>query len=103
MEGGVEDRALANARAQMMYDANKKSVGVAYLLFIFFGGLGAHRFYLGQTGSAVVQLILGVLGLVTFFITWIPLSIWLIVDLFLIPGIAREYNMKMADRFSTFL
>lgn len=24
----------------------KKSKGVAYLLLIFFGGLGAHRFYL---------------------------------------------------------
>lgn len=92
---------LANARAQMMYDANRKSTGVAYLLCIFLGGFGAHRFYLGQTGTGVAQLILGLLGWVTFFFTWIPLGIWLIVDLFLIPGIARGENMALADKFAS--
>ncbi|MEY4951848.1 MAG: hypothetical protein RL299_272 [Pseudomonadota bacterium] len=97
----ADERAvLASARAQMMYDANKKSQGVAYLLCIFFGGLGAHRFYLGSTGAGAGQLILWFLGWVTFFIAWIPLGIWVLIDLFLIPGIAREYNMKLADRFA---
>ncbi len=91
---------LANARAHMMYDANRKSTGVAYLLCIFLGGVGAHRFYLGRTGSAVAQLALWLLGLVTGFVLWIPLGIWILVDLFLIPGIAREQNMALADKFS---
>ena len=34
------------------------------------------------------------------FLAWIPLGIWLFIDLFLIPGIARDYNMKLADRFA---
>jgi len=97
----VDERAvLASARAQMMYDANKKSQGVAYLLCLFFGGFGAHRFYLGSTGTGAAQLALWILGWVTFFVTWIPLGIWIIVDLFLIPGIARDHNMKLADSFA---
>ncbi|AMU88809.1 hypothetical protein ATM17_07100 [Sphingopyxis macrogoltabida] len=84
----------------MMYDANRKSTGVAYLLCIFLGGLGIHRFYLGRSGSGAAQLVLWVLGWVTFFVAWIPLGIWVIVDLFLIPSIAREENMKLVDRFS---
>lgn len=95
-----DNASLVNARAHMMYDANKKSAGVAYLLLIFLGGFGAHRFYLGQTGTGVVQLMLGLLGWLTLFLTWIPLGIWLIVDLFLIPGNVRDHNMKIADSFS---
>jgi len=63
----------------------KPSVGVAYILLIFIGLLGAHRFYLGRTGSAIVMLILSltVIGLLV-------TAIWNLVDLFLIPGMARE-------------
>nr|WP_247714360.1 TM2 domain-containing protein [Qipengyuania aerophila] len=83
-----------------MYDANRKSTGVAYLLCIFLGGFGAHRFYLGRTGTGAVQLVLWLLGWATLFIAWIPLGIWIIVDLFLIPGLARNENMSLADKFS---
>lgn len=39
---------------------------VALLLCLFLGGLGAHRFYTGHTGSAVLQLVLPftVIGLI---------------------------------------
>ena len=84
----------------MMYDANRKSTGVAYLLWFFLGVFGAHRFYLGQTGTAAVQLVLGLLGFVTLLVTWIPLGIWLFIELFLIPGIARQKNMALADKFA---
>jgi TM2 domain-containing membrane protein YozV len=90
---------LASARAQMMYDANKKSTGAAYLLWFFLGGLGAHRFYLGYTGSGVAQLLLLLLGWIPLFVGWFILGIWLLVDLFLIPGMAREKNMALAVRF----
>ena len=97
----VDEKAvLASARAQMMYDANKKSQGVAYLLCIFLGGVGAHRFYLGSTGLGAVQLGLWLLGWITLFIAWFPLGIWVVIDLFLIPGIARNHNMKLADSFA---
>ena len=90
------------ARSQLMYDASRKSNGVAYVLWFFLGGLGAHRFYLGSTGPAIVQLIMFVLGWLTVilfvgFLLLIPLGIWVLVDAFLIPGMVREHNMKLAD------
>jgi len=89
----------------MMYDAQKKSVGVAYLLWAFLGGVGAHRFYLGQTATGAVMLGLMLVGIITAilivgFLLLIPLWIWVIVDAFLIPGMARDYNMRLAQRFS---
>ncbi len=95
-----ERAALASVRAHMIYDANKKSAGVAYLLCLIFGGVGAHRFYLGSTGTAVAQLVLWILGWLTAFLAWFPLFIWVIVDLFLIPGIVRDKNMSIADSFA---
>ena len=91
---------LASARAQMIYDANKKSTGVAYLLWLFLGGFGAHRFYLSYTGTAAAQLLLLIFGWLPFFIGWMVLGVWLLVDLFLIPGMAREKNMALADKFA---
>ncbi len=86
-----------------MYDANRKSAGVSYLLLLFLGGLGAHRFHLGRTGTAVAQLPLTILGwtllaVVVGIVLLIPLGIWLIVDLFLVPGMVRDHNMWLADR-----
>ncbi|MDR6147532.1 TM2 domain-containing membrane protein YozV [Sphingomonas sp. SORGH_AS870] len=90
------------ARSQLIYDASRKSVGVAYLLLIFLGGFGAHRFYLGSTGSAVAMLLLNFVGWMT---VWMGVGLvvlgfawlWLFVDLFLLPGIARRYNMRLAN------
>jgi TM2 domain-containing membrane protein YozV len=84
----------------MIYDAHRKSTGAAYLLWLFLGGFGAHRFYLGQTGTAVTQLVLLLLGWIPLFAGWVILGIWLFVDLFLIPGIARDENLKIADRLT---
>ncbi len=92
----------ADARAHMMYDANKKSVGASYLLWFFLGGLGAHRFYLGSTGTAIAQLLLGLLGWIPLFLGWAVLGIWWLVDAFLIPGLARDENMRVAQRFGGF-
>lgn len=61
------------------------SVAVAYLLLIFLGMFGAHRFYLGRTGSGVAQLLLtiSIIGTIVSFI-------WVFVDLFTVPGMIRE-------------
>ncbi len=89
------------ARSQMLFEANRKSVGVAYLLWLFFGWLGGHRFYAGHTGSAVAQLMLSIVGWATAwlgvgFLLLAPLSIWLLVDAFLIPGWIRNRNTLLA-------
>jgi TM2 domain-containing membrane protein YozV len=85
----------------MRYDANKKSIGVSYLLWFFLGGLGAHRFYNGRTGSGVAQLALLILGFLTSVIgvglfLWAALGIWVLIDAFLIPGWVREHNNHLA-------
>lgn len=89
----------------MLYDANKKSVGVTYLLWFFLGGLGGHRFYAGKTGSAIAILALTLLGLllsmvgIGLFLLAI-VGIWVLVDAFLIPGWIRNRNTLLATTLS---
>ena len=83
-----------SVRQQLLFEANRKSTGVAYLLWLFLGGLGAHRFYLGRTGSAVGQLLLLLLGWIPLFAGWFVLGIWLLVDAFLIPDMIRIDNRE---------
>lgn len=90
----------------MMYDANRKSVGVAYLLWFFLGSLGGHRFYTGKTGSAIAMLLLTVLGFAfsvvgVGFALLLAVGIWAIVDAFLIPGWIRNTNMLLAATLSS--
>lgn len=88
--------AATQARSQMMYDAQRKSIGLSYVLWFFLGGLGVHRFYLGRTGSGVAQLLLGLLGWLPLFAGWLVLGVWLLVDIFLIPSIATSENSRLA-------
>ena len=79
----------------MRYDAAKKSVGVAYLLWFFVGFLGGHRFYLGSYGMGVVIVILSLLGFLTLGITFILSGLILLFDLFVIPNMIRRFNEKL--------
>ena len=63
----------------------KPSTGAAYLLCFFLGALGVHRLYLGEKGTGIVMLILGI----TFF-GLIITGPWAFIDLFLIPSIIRK-------------
>ncbi|MBN9091103.1 MAG: TM2 domain-containing protein [Reyranella sp.] len=94
---------MSDAARLMQYDAAKKSTGIAYLLWFFLGGLGVHRFYLGQTGTGVAMAIIFVISWITVFIGigfigLAAIGIWLIVDAFLIPGITARANMELATR-----
>ena len=87
----------ADTQALMAFESNKKSAGVAYLLWFFTGGVGGHRFYAGRTGSAVAQLMLTILGWATIwfglgFVFLSALGIWLLVDVLLLGGMIRAYN-----------
>ncbi len=92
-----------DANRMMQFEARKKSAGVAYLLWFFIGMLGVHRFYLGRTGSGIAILLLTIIsafliptgiGLVTIAIP----GLWVLIDLFLIPGMARSYNLDLINR-----
>ena len=99
---------MAEGKNLMLYDANKKSPVVAYLLLIFLGGFGAHRFYIKRYGSATVLLVLNVFG-------W-PLliageqlaalavgvaGVWVVIDLFLVPGLVRTFNHHLIQRLDS--
>ncbi len=60
------------------------SLGVAYLLWFFFGWLGAHRFYLGRIGTGILYMLTG-----GFF------GFGLFFDLFRIPSLVREANLRL--------
>jgi len=63
------------------YEDKKKSKGIMYVLRFFFGGIGGHRYYLGDIGYAIgTTLTLGGLGF------------WALVDVFLIGKRLQKKN-----------
>ncbi len=87
------DNTISNDTIAMMeFEANKKSVGVAYLFWLFLGFVGGHRFYLKRKGSAIVMLIISLFALMTESGIGVIILIWWLIDAFLITGIVSEYN-----------
>ena len=76
-----------DVKQMIEYNEEKKNLAVTYVLWGFVGWFGAHRFYLGETGTAVAQLIL-TLTLVGAIVTFV----WLIVDAVIIPGMVKDIN-----------
>ena len=77
-----------STKHQLIFEAHRKSTGVSYLLWFFLGFLGAHRFYLGRTGTGILQLLmcLSIVGI-------IPLAFWWLIDAFRIPDLIREADI----------
>lgn len=77
---GVQLKSMTGGQPYANADPDSKSKIAAGLLGIFLGGLGIHNFYLGYTSKAVAQLVLLLLGFLTFGITSIIAWIWGIVE-----------------------
>lgn len=80
-----------------------KSQLVAYLLAVLLWGCGVHRMYLGRWASGILMLVLWGLGWLTapILIGWIPIafvSVWAVIDLFLIPGMIRDDQAVIRQR-----
>ncbi|KGJ71751.1 hypothetical protein GY21_20100 [Cryobacterium roopkundense] len=80
-----------------------KSMQTTYLLAIFLGGFGVHRFYLGRHVSASILLAITIVAVIAgttsdsgtsplLAVVWI----WTIVDLFLIPAMVRSTRAPRA-------
>jgi TM2 domain-containing membrane protein YozV len=69
-----------------------KSMGLAYVIWFFLGGAGAHRFYLERTGSGIAMLVLFIIGLASGGALLIFSGIWALIDAFLIPGLIQEHK-----------
>lgn len=98
-----EGKVSADAKAILAFEARKKSVGVAYLMWFFLGAVGGHRFYAGKSGSGAIMLALWLLSLLlTFFVIgwfgFIVLGIWWLVDAFLLHGIIARHNESVMQQ-----
>ncbi|ACS99793.1 NINE protein [Paenibacillus sp. JDR-2] len=96
--------------------SSEKSAAIAYLMLLG-GHLGVHRFYLKRKKTAIIQLILfliatpayillsiasaaeqkalQIIGIILFALPAAALFIWVIVDLFLISRMVKEYNKEV--------
>ncbi len=71
----------------VQYNANRRNPTLAVLLALFLGGIGAHKFYLGQTGTGILYLV--------FFWTYIP-TILGFIEAFTISRTVIRKNRKVA-------
>lgn len=63
------------------YGVSPKSRTVASILGFFLGGLGVHRFYLGNIGMGVAMLLVG----------WLTFGIWPLIDwIIVLAGAAHD-------------
>lgn len=80
----TEQNPQANiAVAKAEYDNEKKTPGIAFALWFFFGVVGGHRFYTGDVGYA--------LGLL---FTLGGLGVWAFIDVFFVGKRVRELNQQ---------
>jgi len=86
----------------------RKSVGIAYLLWFFFGGFGGHNYYVGKPVLGMMQLLGNVFGWAAFFggvpglalLLFAGVGISMLVDLCLIPARINAQTEKLRERLS---
>lgn len=97
MNFNIAQKSQLDARELLLLDQEVKNRGknmvVAYILWYFLGMFGAHRFYMGRTGSAIAQLVLTltVFGSIATFVWWI-------VDAFLLHDWVKEHNRNIENQ-----
>lgn len=75
----------------MQFNNVRKNPTSAILLALFLGGVGGHKFYMGQTGLGILYLL--------FCWTYIP-GIVAFVELFTLSGQVSKYNEQKAREIS---
>lgn len=78
----------------MQFNSVKKNPSTAVLLALFLGGLGVHKFYVGQTGLGILYLL--------FCWTYIP-AILGVIEAFTITGNVAGYNQQRATEIAGYL
>ena len=59
--------------------------------------MGIHRFYLDRVKSGLLQIALLALGWIPFFIGWIVLGIWWLLDAYFVYRYVNDYNSSHGD------
>lgn len=90
------------ARKMMAYDAGKKDIFLAYILWFFLGSFGVHRFYMNRGFSGFLMALLHVAswGLTLVVIGFAGLGLlglWWLIDAILLMGWVERHNNQLAD------
>lgn len=85
---------------ETIVNGERKSIGAAYVLWLFLGGIGVHRMYLGSHGLLffIVAVLGWALAIPTAGLSLLPVAIWAIVDLFMIPSIVRSKSNELRKK-----
>jgi len=78
---------LDDSRFGLLQSLPFKDPTMLLVISILVGSLGVDRMFIGQIGLGIVKLI-----------TCGGLGIWFIIDLFLIMGATKEYNLELIRR-----
>ena len=104
-----------STREVLLYQNNKKSVGVTYVFWALLGLLGAHRFYVGDVGRgltfimlAMAEVVVGAIafesangyGILAAYGLDIIIGLMFAIDAFLIPGCVNRYNNDLLKRMA---
>jgi len=106
----------ARVAKELAGDISPKSRLAATLLAFFLGIFGAHRFYIGKTGTAIVMLLLGIAGWATIGLFWwlfwwllwwpfgylflIAVGIWAFVDfIFAVTGHMKDKEGRLIQKW----
>jgi TM2 domain-containing membrane protein YozV len=104
----------ARVAKKLVGDISSKSRLATTLLAFFLGGVGAHRFYIGKIGTAIVMLLLSIAGLVAILLLWwlfglglflgyiflIAVGIWAFVDfIFAVTGHMKDKEGKLIQKW----
>lgn len=87
-------------------EPHKRSLALAYVFWFIAGQGSLHRFYCGQSQSAIMQIGL-LVGSVLCGLIFAPIAVagifawffWIIADLFLIPGMLRRFKAEYAPDY----
>jgi TM2 domain-containing membrane protein YozV len=88
-----------NNKSMMLYDNQKKSVFLAYLLGAFLGWLGVHLFYTENYLAGAIRLVCGLLSPVLGIFT-IIFGLLMLYDLFATYFVVKDYNNKLIEKFA---
>ena len=90
-------------KMNLLVMSKMKSVGVGYLFYFV---LGMHYAYVGNWGTQVLIWAIPLICAAVFLVSpvasiliLVGLAIWMLVDIFRIPGMVRRYNERLIQRY----
>ena len=84
------------------FGSDGKNILFAYIFWWFGGIFGIHRFYLGRIKTGVAQVLLLALGWLPYFVGWIVLAVWWVLDAYFVYKYVLEHNKGTGGEMLSF-